>query len=170
MYTRIISCKAVGADSIYSPSKGALAKNQRCYDGKNQNQEKNVRNPSYFTTDCLEALGINQGNGSSFTKYDLCNASENNLGSQCYDHWRKLLESGKDKPVHCTAGCTYKKRNQDHQDKRKSCIGYQTTNRCGKTYNRSNRYINFAKNQYVSHWQHKKDLCQINRHLPEHTL
>ena len=60
--------------------------------------------------------------------------------------------------------------NQDHQDKRKPCIGYQTTNRCGKTYNRSNRYINFAKNQYVSHWQHKKDLCQINRHLPEHTL
>ena len=135
MDTGIIGCKTVGTYRIYSPAESAFAKDQCCYHSKDQNQEKNIWNSSYFTADSFKTIRICQGYGSTFTKHDLCNTSENDLCSQCYDHWRKLLESGKDKPVHCSAGCTYKKRNQDHQDKRKPCIGYQATDGCGKTYN-----------------------------------
>ena len=80
MNSGVVSCKTVGTDCIYSASEGTFSKDNCCNDSKDQNQEKNVRNTSYFSAKCSKACCVCYGNTSAASKNDFCNTSENDLG------------------------------------------------------------------------------------------
>ena len=170
MDSGVVSCKTVGTDCIYSASEGTFSKDNCCNDSKDQNQEKNVRNTSYFSAKCSKTFCVCYGNTSTTSKNDLCNTSENDLGCKCYDHWRQFFKSGKDKCVYSTAKGSNQKCGKDYHDEWSSCVCHNTSHCCGETHDRSNGNIDLAKYQNVCHRQHQEDFCQINRHLAEQTL
>ena len=103
MNTSIISCHTVCSDRIGTTSECALSKEDCKEDTKDQYQEKNVWNLSDFSTNGTETICVCDCDTSAGSKCYLSDTTEDDLCCQCYDHWRKLLETGKDKSVNRTA-------------------------------------------------------------------